>query len=65
MKGSFIPFAGAPLLSQGSLPISQTQRSGKGSKVQSEFGTGHLDKVHAGKVKKGEWEGVISNMARR
>ena len=65
MKGSFTLFVGAPPLSQGSLPVSQTRHSGKGSKVQSEFGTGHLDRVHAGKARKGGWEGTISNMAGR
>lgn len=43
-------FIGAHPLSQGSLPVSQTWHLDKGSKVQSEFGTGPLDRAHAVKV---------------
>lgn len=43
-------FIGACLLSQGSLPVSQTWYLDNSSKVQSEFGTGPLDRAHAVKV---------------
>lgn len=53
-------FIGACLLSQGSLPVSQTWYLDKGSKVQSEFGTDPLDRAHAAKVV----SRTISNTAR-
>lgn len=53
-------FIGACLLSQGRLPVSQTWYLGNGSKVQSEFGTGPLDRAHAVKVV----SRTISNTAR-
>lgn len=53
-------FIGACLLSQGSLPVSQTWYLDKGSEVQSEFGTDPLDRAHAAKVV----SRTISNTAR-
>lgn len=53
-------FIGACLLSQGSLPVSQTWYSDNSSKAQSEFRTGPLDRAHAIKVV----SRTISNTAR-
>lgn len=54
-------FIGAHLLSQGSLPVSQTWHLDKGFKVQREFVTGPLDRAQAVKVV----SRTISNTARR